>query len=107
MGSLRKRLEHLERHSSSRSEEATLREFLKDLTDEELERLETTLGSEGDAWPGEEAGRSVHDLKEISAREAEHEERVRASAEESRRRDRELVAHNRALAGLPPLENDE
>ena len=79
----------------------------RDLTDEELERLETTLESEGDAWPGEEAGRSVHDLKEILAKEAEHEERVRASAEESRRRDRELVAHNRALAGLPPLENDE
>jgi hypothetical protein len=107
MAGLERRLGRLERHSSSRSEEATLREFLKDLTDEELERLETTLESEGDAWPGEEAGRSAHDLKEILVKEAEHEERVRASAEESRRRDRELVAHNRALAGLPLPENDE
>ena len=88
MAGLERRLDRLERHSSSRSEEATLREFLKGLTDEELERLETTLESEGEAWAGEEAGCSVHDLKEILAKEAEHEERVRASAEESRRRDR-------------------
>jgi hypothetical protein len=66
---------------------------LRDLSDEELDALEDALG----------AGPFV---RELEARVAEVEAGQRARAEESRRRDRELLARNRALAGLPPLKGE-
>jgi hypothetical protein len=55
----------------------------------------------------ETAGAFPWELEDVRAMIAEVEERQRAYAEESRRRDRELIAHNRALVGLPPLEGEE
>jgi len=49
MGSLERRLEHLERHSRGRLEEAISREPLRRLTDEELEALEESLLAEARA----------------------------------------------------------
>ena len=65
-----------------------------------LERLEA-------AQKRERAGSFPWELEDLRAMEAEVEERQRAYAEESRRRDRELLAHNRVLVGLPPLEGEE
>jgi cobyric acid synthase len=55
----------------------------------------------------ETVGAFPWDLDDLRAMEAEVEERQRAYAEESRRRDRELLKRNRALIGLPPLEGEE
>ena len=65
-----------------------------------LERLEA-------AQKRERAGSFPWELEEVRAMEAEAEERQRAYAEESRRRDREFLRRNRALVGLPPLEGEE
>jgi hypothetical protein len=65
-----------------------------------LERLEASQKRKG-------AGYFDWELEDVRAMIAEVEERQRAYAEESRRRDRELIAHNRALVGLPPLEGEE
>jgi hypothetical protein len=46
-------------------------------------------------------------LEDLCAMEAEVEERQRAYAEESRRRDREFLKRNRALVGLPALKSEE
>jgi hypothetical protein len=43
MGSIKRRLENLERHSGSQPEEAIRREILSRLTDEELDRLEAAI----------------------------------------------------------------
>ena len=104
MRNLEKRVERLEAESHQ-GEAGHLGEALRHLSGEDLDALEEELLAEARARGERPPPNRL--LEEISAREAEHEERVRASAEESRRRDRELVAHNRALAGLPPLENDE
>ena len=107
MGSLRKRLEHLERHSSSRSEEATLREF-----------LEVSRTKSSSAWRppwvggGCVAGRGGRALRPRLEGDAQPgKPSMKSGCGQARRnperRDRELVTHNRALAGLPPLENDE
>jgi hypothetical protein len=55
----------------------------------------------------ESAGSFPWELQDLHAMEAEVEERQRAYAEESRRRGRELLKRNRALVGLPPLEDEE
>jgi hypothetical protein len=65
-----------------------------------LERLEA-------AQKREKAGSFPWELEDLRAMEAEVEERQRAYAEESRRRDREFLERNRALVGLPPLEGEE
>ena len=65
-----------------------------------LERLEA-------AKKRERAGSFPWGLEDLRAMEAEAEERQRAYAEESRRRDREFLKRNRALVGLPPLESEE
>ena len=104
VSNLQKRVERLE-VESHRGEAGLLREALRHLSGEDLDALEEELLAEARAR--EERPPPNRLLEEFAAREAEHEERVRASAEESRRRDRELVAHNRALAGLPLPENDE
>jgi hypothetical protein len=91
VGSLERRLARLE--AERRTGEAELsREALRYLSDEDLDALEDALG----------AGPFV---RELEARVAEVEAHQRARAEESRRRDRELLARNRALVGLPPLED--
>jgi hypothetical protein len=74
---------------------------------EHVSRLDPRAQPERDAWLREEAGYFVRELEELPARLAEVEERQRAYAEESRRRDREFLKRNRALVGLPPLESDE
>jgi hypothetical protein len=89
---LRHRLEALERFAEA-TEGGRAWEALRDLSDEELDALEDALG----------AGPFV---RELEARVAEVEAHQRARAEESRRRDRELLARNRALAGLPPLKGE-
>jgi hypothetical protein len=53
------------------------------------------------------AGSFPWELEDLQAMEAEVQERQRAYGEESRRRGRELLAHNRALVGLPPREGEE
>ena len=65
-----------------------------------LERLEA-------AHKRERAGSFPWALEDLRAMEAEVQERQRAYAEESRRRDREFLKRNRALVGLPPLEGEE
>ena len=65
-----------------------------------LERLEAARKPMG-------AGSFPWELEDLRAMVAEGEERHRAHAEESRRRDREFLARNRALVGLPPLEGEE
>jgi hypothetical protein len=74
---------------------------------EHVKRLDADMQPERDAWLRQEAGHYVRDLEELPARIAEVEEQQRARAEESRIRTRELIARNRALVGLPPLESDE
>jgi hypothetical protein len=74
---------------------------------EHVSRLDPRTQPERDAWLREEAGYFVRTLEELPARLAEVEAQQRARAEESRRRDCELIARNRALVGLPPLESDE
>jgi hypothetical protein len=92
VGSLERRLARLE-DGRRRGDAELSQEALRDLSDEELDALEDALG----------AGPFV---RELEARVAEVEVHQRARAEESRRRDRELLAHNRALAGLPPLKGE-
>ena len=65
-----------------------------------LERLES-------AQKRERAGSFPLELEDLRAMEAEVEVRQRSYAEESRRRDRESLKHNRALKSLPPLEGEE
>jgi hypothetical protein len=92
---LRHRLEALER-SAEATEGGRAREALRDLSDEDLAALEGALGAGYVTWEPEE----------MAARVAEVEAGQRVRAEESRRRDRELLARNRALAGLPPLKGE-
>ena len=73
---------------------------------EHVSRIDSRMQPERDAWLREEAGYFVRELEELPARLAEVEERQRAYAEESRRRDREFLKRNRALVGLP-LEGEE
>ena len=72
-----------------------------------VSRLELRMQPERDAWLREQAGYFVRDLEELPRRIAEVEEQQRKRAEESRRRDRELLERNRAAVGLPPLGTDE
>ena len=72
-----------------------------------VSRLGADMQPERDAWLHEEAGHYVRDLEEMPARMAEVQEQQKAQAEESRRRDRELITRNRALVGLAPLESEE
>jgi hypothetical protein len=74
---------------------------------EHVSRIDPRMQPERDAWLREEAGYFVRELEELPARLAEAEERQRARAEESRRRDHEFLKRNRALVGLPPLEGEE
>ena len=92
MGSLERRLARLEA-GSKRGDAELSREALTHLSDEELDALEDALG-----------GGSF--VRELEASVAEVEAHQRARAEESRRRDYELLTRNRALAGLPPLEGE-
>ena len=64
---------------------------------EHVSRLDPRNQPERDAWLREEAGYFVRDLKEMPARLAEIEAQQQAYAEESRRRDRELLERNHAL----------
>ena len=91
MGSLERRLARLEAERRRGGAELSP-EALRHLSDEELDALENAFG----------AG---HVVRELEARVAEVEAHQRARAEESRRRDRELLARNRAFVGLPPLED--
>jgi hypothetical protein len=92
VGSLERRLARLEAERRRGGAELS-REALTHLSDEDLAALEDALG--GGPF-----------VRELEARVAEVEALQRARAEESRRRDRELLARNRALAGLPPLEGE-
>jgi hypothetical protein len=85
---------------------ASLSDF-PDEVGEHVSRIDPRMQSERDAWLRKEAGYFVRSLEELPARLAEVEAQQRARAEESRRRYRELIARNRALVGLPPLENEE
>jgi|SRR5215217_925687 len=78
-----------------------------DEVEEHVSRLDPHAQSERDAWLREQAGYFVRELEELPARIAEHKEQVRMRTEESRKRDRELIARNRALVGLPPLERGD
>jgi hypothetical protein len=83
---------------------------LEDFPDElreHVSRLDSDMQPERDAWLRAEAGHYVRELEEMPAKLAAAKEQQQARAEESRRRDRELVERNRALAGLPPLEAEE
>jgi len=62
---------------------------------EHVSRLAPRTQHEKDAWLREEAGYFVRELEELPARLAEVEVQQRARAEESRRRDRELIARKR------------
>jgi hypothetical protein len=96
VGSLERRLARLE-DGRRRGDAELSQEALTHLSDEDLAALEGALG----------AGHVTWEPEEMAARVAEIEAGQRARAEESRRRDRELLARNRVLAGLPPLEGDE
>ena|SRR5215216_6835607 len=85
---------------------ASLSDF-PDEVREHVSRIDPRMQSERDAWLRKEAGYFVRELEELPARLAEVEAQQRARAEESRRRDRELIARNRALVGLPPLKGEE
>jgi len=85
---------------------ASLSDF-PDEVKEHVSRIDPRMQAERDAWLREEAGYFVRFLEEIPASIAEVEERQRARAEESRRRDRELLAHNRAVVGQTPLQGEE
>ena len=74
---------------------------------EHISRLNADMQPERDAWLRQEAGHFVRELEGMPARLAEIEARQRVRAEESRRKDRELIERNRALVGLPPLEGEE
>jgi hypothetical protein len=65
------------------------------------------LGRLEAAQKRERAGSFPWGLEDLRAMEAEVEERQRAYAEESRRRDREFLKRNRALVGLPALKSEE
>lgn len=71
---------------------------------EHVSRIDPRRQPERDAWLREEAGYFVRFLEELPAIDARVKEEQRARAEESRRRDRELLERNRALCGLPPLD---
>jgi hypothetical protein len=92
VGSLERRLARLEA-GSTRGDAELSPDALRHLSDEDLDALEDALG----------AGPFV---RELEARVGEVEAHQRAHAEESRRRGRELLARNRALVGLPPLEDE-
>jgi hypothetical protein len=95
VGSLERRLARLE-DGRRRGDAELSQEALRHLSDEDLAALEGALGAEHVTWEPEE----------MAARVAEVEAHQRARAEESRRWDRELLARNRALAGLPPLKGE-
>ena len=97
MAGLDRRLELIE--AERKMVEARLtREALSHLSDEELEALEEALLAAARSR-GEQP--SPNELLEKMKRwEAEAKEQQRTNAEEPQRRDR-------ALVGLPPLENDE
>ena len=94
MGGLKRRLELLEAERKM-GEEVLIREALGRLSDEELDALEESLDAEARAR-GEEPQPNEY-LEELERWEAEAIERQRRNAEESRKRDRELLEHNRAL----------
>jgi hypothetical protein len=95
VGSVERRLARLE-DGRRRGGAEVSREALRHLSDEDLDALEGALGVGHVTWEPEE----------MAARVAEVEPGLRVRAEESRRRDRELLARNRALAGLPPLKGE-
>jgi hypothetical protein len=73
---------------------------------EHVSRLEPRMQPERDAWLRKKAGHFVREVEEMPARLAAVEEAQRRQAEESRRRDLELLHRNRARCGLPPLETE-
>jgi hypothetical protein len=94
MGSLERRVESLEAERKM-GEELLIREALGRLSDEELEALEESLDAEARAR-GEEPPPNEY-LEQMKEWEAEAIEQQRRHAEESRRRDRELLERNHAL----------
>ena len=104
MGSLERRIRFIEAERK-RGEAQLTREALSQLSDEELEALEESLLAEARARGEQPQPNEL--LEKMKRWEAEATERQRRHTEESRRRDRELIARNRALVGLPSLESDE
>jgi hypothetical protein len=101
--SLERRLENLERLVEGRME-ARVREALGRLSDEELEALDESLPAE--AWARGEQPQPNQLLEKMKRWEAEAIERQRAYADASRKRGREFLKRNRALLGLPPLQEE-
>jgi hypothetical protein len=96
MGSLNRRLESIEARRKRRGGQPR-REALARLSDEEFEALEESLLAEARARGEEPPPNEL--LEKFKQCEAETMERHRRHAEESRRRDRELLERNRALIG--------
>jgi hypothetical protein len=94
MGNLKRRLELIEVERKM-GEEELIREALGRLSDEELDALEESLDAEARAR-GEEPPPNEY-LEQMKEWEAEVIEQQHRNAEESRRRDRELLERNRAL----------
>src|SRR5215203_4773234 len=97
MGGLERRLESLEARRKRRGGQPS-REALGYLSDEDLHALEEAL-LRPTLSPGEPLPPNPF-LEKMKRWEAEAKEQQRTNAEEPQRRDR-------ALVGLPPLENDE
>ena len=94
MGSLERRVESLE-ETRMRRERQFVSEALSRLSDEELDAAEESLAAEARAR-GEEPPPNDY-LEKWERWEAEAIEQQRRNAEESRRRDRELLERNHAL----------
>jgi hypothetical protein len=96
VGSLERRLRLIEAERK-RAEAQPSKEALEHLSDEELEALEKSLLAEARARGEQPPPNEL--LEKMKRWEAEATERQRRHAEESRRRDRELLERNRALIG--------
>ena len=96
MAGLKRRLERVEAEREAQAAQLT-REALSQLSDEELEALEESLNAEARARGEQPPPNEL--LEKMKRWEAEATEQQRRNAEESRRRDRELLERNRALIG--------
>jgi hypothetical protein len=95
MAGLKKRLELIEVQRRMGETQPTS-EALRHLSGEDLKALEESLLAEARAR-GERPSQNNPFIEEFAARETEVTAQQRRHAEESRRRDRELLERNRAL----------
>jgi hypothetical protein len=96
MAGLERRLKILEA-ARMRGQAQPAREALRYLSDEDLDALEESLLAEARARGEQPPPNEL--LEKMKRWEVEATERQRRHAEESRRRDRELLEHNRTLIG--------